>query len=173
MDEHKKTPEEIKHENRFINTSTIRREDQRVVMEEIRKQGHCPFCRENIDKYHKNPILKEGKFWILTDNQWPYEKIKHQMLAIYKTHVEHLKDIDPEAGSELFQMFAEACKERNIEGGGLAMRFGSSVHGNYGSSVLHIHAHLVEPDLQALGETEAWRFKFGQPKNYKKEKKGE
>jgi diadenosine tetraphosphate (Ap4A) HIT family hydrolase len=163
------TPEEkAKHENRFINTSTIRREDQRVVMEEIRKSGDCPFCMENLTKYHKNPILKEGKFWVLTDNQWPYEKIKHQMLAIYKTHVEHLKDVDPEAGKELFEMFAEFSRIRNIEGGGLAMRFGSSVHGNYGSSVLHIHAHLVEPDLEALGETEAWRFKFGQPKSYTK-----
>jgi diadenosine tetraphosphate (Ap4A) HIT family hydrolase len=169
--EHEKTPDEIKQENRFINTSTIRRDDQRVVMEEIRKSGDCPFCMENLAKYHKNPILKEGKYWVLTDNQWPYEKIRHQLLAIYKTHVEHLKDIDPQAGAELFEMFTQVCKDRNIDGGGLAMRFGSSVHGNYGSSVLHIHAHLVEPDLQALGESEAWRFKFGQPKNYKKAEK--
>lgn len=95
------------------------------------------------------------------------------MLAIYKTHVEHITEIDPEAGKELFEMFAQASKERNIEGGGVAMRFGSSIHGNYGSSVLHIHAHLVEPDLAALDETEAWRFKFGQPKNYRKGGKAE
>ncbi len=161
--------QQAKQKNRFINTKVIRREDQRQVMQEIEKAGHCPFCRENLAKYHKNPILKEGKYWLLTDNQWPYEKVKHQMLAIYKEHVEHLKDIHPDAGSELFQMFAEASRERNMEGGGLAMRFGSSVHGNFGSSVLHIHAHLVEPDLEKLEDTEAWRFKFGQPKNYRKE----
>lgn len=154
--------------NKFINMTAVRREDQKGVMEEIKKQGHCPFCRENLDKYHKNPILKEGKFWLLTENQWPYEKVKHQLLAIYKTHVEHIKDLDPEAGSELLQMFAEEAEKRNIEGGGVAIRFGKSEHGNYGSSVLHIHAHLVEPDLQKLEEAEAWRFKFGQPKNYKK-----
>lgn len=155
--------------NRFINTSSVRREDQREVMNEIEKQGHCPFCRENLDKYHKNPILKEGKYWVLTDNQWPYKKVKQQMLAIYKTHIENLKDIDPEAGKELFEMFAEKARERNIEGGGIAIRFGSSADGSYGSTVLHIHAHLIEPDLKALDETEAWRFKFGQPKNYKKD----
>ncbi len=152
--------------NRFINISTIRRADQRAVMEQIR-----PFCRENIEKYHKNPILKEGKFWILTDNQWPYEHIKHQMLAIHKTHVEHLSELDPEAGKELFEMFAEATKERGMTGGGVAMRFGSSEHGNYGSTVLHIHAHLIEPNLETLGPEEAWRFKFGQPKSYKKTEK--
>ncbi len=154
--------------NRFINISSIRREDQRAVMVEIQKQGHCPFCRENLEKYHKNPILKEGTFWLLTDNQWPYQKVKHQMLAIYKTHIENLTEIDPEAGKELFEMFAAAAKERNMSGGGVAMRFGSSEYGNYGSSVLHIHAHLIEPDLASLDETEAWKFKFGQPKNYKK-----
>ncbi len=154
--------------NRFINISSIRREDQRAVMEKIREEGHCPFCRENLAKYHKNPILKEGKFWLLTDNQWPYEKVKHQMLAIYKTHVEHISEIDPEAGKELVEMFAQAARERKISGGGMAMRFGSSEHGNYGSSVLHIHAHLIEPDLAALDQDEAWKFKFGQPKNYKK-----
>lgn len=157
--------------NRFINTNLVRREDQRVVMEEIRKQGHCPFCRENLEKYHTAPILKEGKFWVFTDNQWPYENIKHQLLAIYKTHVEHISEIDPEAGSELFSFFSEEAKKRNIAGGGIAIRFGSSEHGSYGSTVLHIHAHLIEPDLEALEETEAWRFKFGQPKNYKKKEK--
>ena len=158
----------MNEENKYINLSTVRREDQREIMEEIKKQGHCPFCRENLDKYHKKPILKEGKFWILTENQWPYEKIKHQLLAIYKTHVEHIKDLDPLAGAELLQMFGEETEKRNIPGGGVAIRFGKSPHGNYGSSVFHIHAHLVEPDLEKLEETEAWRFKFGEAKNYKK-----
>lgn len=149
--------------------SSVRREDQKKVMEEIKKEGHCPFCRENLEKYHKNPILKEGKFWILTENQWPYEKIKHQLLAIYKTHIEHIKEIDPQAGAELFEMFKEESEKRSIPGGGLAIRFGSNPEkGNYGSSVLHIHAHLVEPDLEKLEETEAWKFKFGEPENYKK-----
>src|SRR5581483_8398874 len=91
-----------------------------------------------------------------------------QLLAIYKTHIEHISEMAPEAGAELVEMFSEVTKERNIEGGGLAMRFGRSEDGNYGSSVLHIHAHLIEPDLEALADDESWKFKFGQPKNYKK-----
>jgi diadenosine tetraphosphate (Ap4A) HIT family hydrolase len=149
--------------------ATVRHEEQRRVMEEIKRHGHCPFCIENLDKYHKNPIIDEGKFWLLTENQWPYEKIKHQLLAIYKTHIEHLEEMDPESGKELLEMFSKQTKKRKIPGGGIAIRFGSDPeNGNYGSSVLHIHAHLIEPDLNALGESEAWKFKFGQPKNYKK-----
>ena len=137
------------------------------ALEEIKKQGHCPFCRENLEKYHKRPIIKEGKFWLLTENQWPYEKTKHQYLAIYKTHIEHIKELDPEAGKELIEMFTDEAGKRDMEGGGIAMRFGSSKHGNFGSSVLHLHAHLIEPDLEKFEENESWKFKFGQPKNYK------
>ncbi len=155
-------------QNRFVNVNAARTEEQLKVMEEIQEEGHCPFCAENLAKYHKASIIAEGKFWLLTENQWPYKKVKHQLLAIYKTHIEHISEMDPVAGSELFLLFGEEAKKRNIPGGGVAMRFGSSPFGSYGSSVLHIHAHLIEPDLEALDETEAWKFKFGQPKNYKK-----
>ncbi|MCC7357723.1 hypothetical protein IT408_04455 [Candidatus Uhrbacteria bacterium] len=160
-------------DNRFINLSSVRLDDQKQVMEKIRDEGHCPFCRENLETYHKNPILNEGKFWILTENQWPYEKTKHQLLAIYKTHVEHLNELDPDSGKELFEFFINESKKRNISGGGIALRFGLSEEGNYGSSVHHIHAHLIEPDLAVLGEHEAWKFKFGQSKNYHKDEKSE
>jgi diadenosine tetraphosphate (Ap4A) HIT family hydrolase len=159
----------MSEKNKFINLSSVRRDDQQAVMGKIEQEGHCPFCRENLDKYHKQPIIKEGKFWLLTENQWPYEKVKHQLLAIYQTHVEHLKDLDPKSGQELFELFAEEARKRNIPGGGIALRFGGNPDlGNYGSSVLHLHAHLIEPDLAALEDNEAWRFKFGQPKNYQK-----
>ena len=154
--------------NKFIQQSNIRREDQHKVMQEIEQAGHCPFCLENLDTYHKNPILKEGRFWLLTENQWPYEKIKHQLLAIYKTHIENITEMEAGAGEELLDLFKEETKKRHIVGGGVAIRFGKSEDGNYGSSVLHLHAHLIEPDLKALASDEAWKFKFGQPKNYTK-----
>jgi diadenosine tetraphosphate (Ap4A) HIT family hydrolase len=156
-------------ENRFIIKANLRRDDQKEIYAKIEDEKHCPFCTENLLKYHKKPIVKDGKYWVLTDNQWPYEKIKHQLLAVYKTHIEHLTEMDPEAGKELIEMFQAECKKRNIPGGGVAIRFGSNPEfGSYGNSVLHIHAHLIEPDLANLKENEAWKFKFGQPKNYKK-----
>jgi diadenosine tetraphosphate (Ap4A) HIT family hydrolase len=154
---------------KFIVMDNIRREDQKKVMDEIAEQKHCPFCPENLLKYHKKPIIKEGKYWVLTDNQWPYEKIKHQLLAIYRSHIEHISEMEPAAGAELIELFKDEAVKRNIPGGGIAIRFGSNPeHGSYGNSVLHIHAHLIEPDLEALAPDEAWRFKFGQPKNYRK-----
>ena len=154
--------------SRYINLVNIRRDDQKKVMEEIAANNHCPFCIENLNKYHKNPIIKDGKYWILTDNQWPYPNVKNQLLAIYKTHIEHISGMDPAAGSELIEMFKEETIKRNIPGGGIVIRFGSNPEkGNYGSTVLHIHAHLIEPDLEKLNESESFKVKLGQSKNYK------
>jgi diadenosine tetraphosphate (Ap4A) HIT family hydrolase len=154
---------------KFVQKENTRKEDQKNVYNKIEGEGHCPFCEENLLTYHKLPIIKTGKYWTLTNNQWPYDKIKNQLLAVYKTHIEHIQEMDPEAGKELIELFSEECKKRNIPGGGIAMRFGSNPElGTYGSSVLHLHAHLIEPDLGALKSDEAWKFKFGQPKNYKK-----
>lgn len=154
---------------KFIIMDNIRREDQKKVMDEIAEQKHCPFCPENLLKYHKKPIIKEGKYWIITDNQWPYEKVKHHILAIYKSHIEHIREMESDAGAELIELFKDEAKKRNLPGGGIAIRFGSNPeYGSYGNTVLHIHAHLIEPDLEALDPNESWKFKFGQPKNYKK-----
>ena len=154
---------------KYINPEHVRKDEQKIVMNEIAKQNHCPFCTDNLLKYHKKPILKKGKYWIITDNQWPYDKIKHQLLAIYKDHIEHLNDMNPKAGEELIRLFQEEIDKRKIPGGGLAMRFGGlNKDGSYGNTVFHLHAHLIEPDLKALGPNETWKFKFGQSKEYKK-----
>ena len=81
--------------SKYINLASVRSDDQKRVMEEIALNNHCPFCTENLTKYHKKPIIKEGKYWILTDNQWPYEKTKNQLLAINKRHIEHIKELEP------------------------------------------------------------------------------
>jgi diadenosine tetraphosphate (Ap4A) HIT family hydrolase len=150
--------------NKFIQKDNSRTEHQKVVMEQINEEGHCPFCRENLDKYHKKPIIALGEFWLLTDNQWPYENTKNQLLAIYKKHIEHITEMEAGAGDELIKLFSAEAKKRNIPGGALCMRFGSNPEkGNYGSTVLHLHAHLIEPDLENPSK-EKVKFKIGQPK---------
>ncbi len=153
-----------KKPKKFVEVSQSRLPEQLNVMKKIVEDGVCPFCPENLHNYHKEPILKEGKFWLLTKNQWPYENVKNQLLAIYKTHIEHISEMNPEAGKEIIELFQWGAKEFNMPGGAMAMRFGSNPeYGNYGSSVLHLHAHLIEADLQNK-DREPVRFKVGQPK---------
>ncbi len=151
----------------FVIIDSAREEEQKKVLEQIVADNVCPFCPENLKKYHKKPIIKDGKYWTLTFNQWPYENTKHHFLAIHKTHIEHINDLLPEASQELFELFQYASKENNMPGGAFLMRFGSNPeYGTYGNSVLHLHAHLIEPDLENQ-KGEAIRFKIGDPKNRK------
>src|SRR5471030_990620 len=105
----------------FVDIDNARVDEQRRVMQEIIDQGHCPFCPENLQKYHKQAFLKEGKYWLITKNQWPYENTKLHLLAIHKTHIEKLAEVEPEASAELFRLLGELETELKIPGGGLAI----------------------------------------------------
>ena len=132
---------------KFVDLDNARVDDQKSVMRTIINAEHCPFCLENLHKYHKQPILKEGKYWLLTTNQWPYQNTKIHLLLIYKTHVETLGELDPAAGVELLEFAQWAEKEYAIPGGGLAIRFGDT---NYSAgTVAHLHAQLLQPDIDA------------------------
>ncbi len=129
----------------LVDLDNSRVPDQRKEMEEILASGHCPFCPEHLGKHHPLPTLKEGKFWILTPNQWPYEHTKVHLLAIYRTHAEDLSDLDPNAGKELLELMQWSQNEFTIPGGGWVMRFGDTRYS--AGSVQHIHAQCVQPDI--------------------------
>ncbi len=145
----------------FVDLDNARYDDQRDVMKEIINQNHCPFCLENLRKYHKQPILQEGKYWVITPNQWPYDNTKIHLLAIYKQHATTLEELDPAAGAELISMFAEIVKKEKIKGGGIAMRFGDTEYS--AGTVNHIHAQFLVPDIEKE-DFASVRFKIGEKK---------
>lgn len=142
----------------FVDIDNSRLEEQRAVMREIISAGHCPFCLEHFQSYHKKPFLREGKHWFITPNQWPYDHVQHQLLVIHKEHLELLSQITPEAGAELAQLVGEVQEELQMPGGAICMRFGDT---NYSAgTVRHLHAQLIvpaidKPDFQPV------RFKIG------------
>lgn len=119
---------------------------QKAAMSDILDSGYCPFCPEHLAKHHRQPILKEGKYWLLTPNQWPYENTKVHLLAIYKSHAEDLSELEPESGKELLELMQWAQKEFDVPGGGWAMRFGDTDYS--AGSVQHIHAQFIQPDIE-------------------------
>ena len=114
------------------------------VISQILKDGVCPFCPESLAKYHKNPILKEGKFWLLTDNLYPYEGSKYHELLIHKAHITTFAEISKEAWNELNDFITSFTVEKKIPGGTFFMRFGDTRY--TGASVGHLHANFVSPD---------------------------
>lgn len=147
-----------KNKNNFINLNNAREDEQIEVMQKIADQAHCPFCSENLRLYHQQPILKEGQYWLLTKNQWPYNHTKHHLLFIYKNHATKLADLDDQAGAELFTMVKELEQELNFEGGGLALRFGDTDFS--AGTVNHLHVQLIVPDAMDK-DFEPVRVKLG------------
>jgi diadenosine tetraphosphate (Ap4A) HIT family hydrolase len=142
----------------LISVDHARSDQQRKVMEQIRDVAECPFCAENLKKYHKKKILRIGKYWVLTENQWPYEHTKLHLLAIARTHVETLNDLPKAAFADLLELFQWAEKKYTLEYGTLAMRFGDVTR--TGATVLHLHAHLIVADHDHPDFTSV-RFKVG------------
>ena len=143
-----------------VDLDNAREKDQIKVMKKIISAGDCPFCLDNLRKYHKRPILKETKHWLLTENQWPYPHTKLHLLAIYKEHAEKLVELKPEAGQELLELMQWAEKHYQVPGGGWCMRFGDT---NYSAgTVKHIHAQFLVPDIDAPDyDTKPVKVKIG------------
>ena len=134
---------------KFVDFDNARYDDQKAVMAKSEAAGVCPFCMENLGKFHESPIEWEGAHWVITKNGWPYENTKVHLLAILKVHQESVNNLSAAAASELFTALNWAIKTYNIPGGGLVVRFGDS---NYSAgSVQHLHAHIIQPDIFAPG----------------------
>ena len=145
----------------FVDIANAREDDQRQVMADIIAADECPFCLDNLRTYHKQPILKETTFWLVTTNQWPYPHTKYHFLLIYKQHAEKLSDLDPAAGTELLENLQWLENTYKLVGGGWVMRFGDS---NYSAgSVAHIHVQMVVPDREST-DYQPTKIKIGKDK---------
>lgn len=144
--------------NQHIDLDNTRVDEQYQVMKEILAAGHCPFCLENLTKYHRQPIIKETKHWLLTANQWPYQNVKHHLLVILKTHKEQLTELTAEEGAELIELLGFAQEYCHAPGGGFAMRFGDTDYS--AGTVAHLHAQFIVPNIGAP-DFKPTRFKIG------------
>ena len=119
-----------------------RNKEYKKVLEAIHAGGFCPFCEKNLMIHHKKKIHFKTKYWIVTENSWPYKATKYHFLIIYRPkHLCHIKDLSKEAILDKFSVEKKLCQKYKITGGTMMMRFGSS-H-DTGASVEHLHFHLV------------------------------
>jgi diadenosine tetraphosphate (Ap4A) HIT family hydrolase len=116
------------------------------VIEQIQKDNVCPFCPDQLAKYHKKPILREGSFWTVTTNMYPYPNTKHHFLMILKAHKADSKDLSPEEWTELHDHINWLVTSYNIPGGTFFMRCGDT--SLTGATVTHLHSHFVSADFE-------------------------
>lgn len=110
-------------------------------MQDLAARGVCAFCREHFEANHREPLLYENDYWLLTKNDYPYEGAVTQLLLIHKTHIERPEEIKPEGWVALGEAIKTATSRFSFPGGSFLMRFGNSDY--CGSTVSHLHAHLI------------------------------
>lgn len=136
-----------------------RTKEQQELMKKIEADGVCSFCYAHFKKYHPEPVIKENDSWLLTTNMSPYEGTKYHFFFVYKPdHKINISDMSREESADLFELVSWVTTEHNIEAGSFFMRFG--IGGYNGSSVEHLHAHLIVGEKQSE-DTEALRVKLG------------
>jgi galactose-1-phosphate uridylyltransferase len=150
-----------------LNFSHVHDRKQELLMRKIKKDGVCPFCKENFEKYHPKPILKKGRWWIVTENMAPYKGTKKHLIFVYLSkHATKIEEINTDAGKELIKLLSWVIKKYKIKGCGLFMRSGDT--NRTGSSVEHLHAQLVAGNSTYKNKnSSSLKIKLG----YKKEKK--
>ncbi len=129
------------HKSEYMNIENARVPLQVTNMNRIAEDGVCPFCPEHLKKYHVPPIVREGEYWLVTPNMYPYENTKHHYLFITKSHITNSKELSPEAWNELQNLTKWLIETYSIESGTLLMRSGDM--SKTGATVLHLHVQFV------------------------------
>lgn len=134
---------------KLVILGAARNENQKKLMEQIEKDGVCPFCPKYFAKYHPKPILRETKSWFVTENMNPYEGTHLHLLLVPKKHVTFPHELSQAAKLDLFQAIEWCTKEFKLPTGSILLRFGNPELN--GSSVKHIHAHIIVGNTKSNG----------------------
>jgi ATP adenylyltransferase len=136
---------ESEYERPLLRFENARTEEQISVMKKAEREGICPFCREYIERFHPKPIIREERYWLVTENMSPYKGTKFHFLFIYTPgHVESVSEISAEAFTELYYLLTRIRNDYWIKGGTFILRFGDNKYN--GGSVSHLHAQLIVGD---------------------------
>lgn len=120
--------------------------DQVDKMRSIEGRGICFMCNEHVQEFYdeSGDLLHAGEFVNLVRNQFPYEQAALHYLLIPKRHVTTLAELDIPEFQEMLEIAQAVEQNENLQGGGLAMRFGNPEL--TGATVSHLHMHLLVAD---------------------------
>ena len=123
------------------NSTVAERKDYTQTLTAIKAGGFCPFCEENLFKHHRRPIICKSKYWLVTENAWPYEGSRFHFLFIARTHIEATEEMPSAMWVDLHKLYKKLIGENNIKGATLMIRSGNTKI--TGATVNHLHAQLI------------------------------
>ncbi len=142
----------MKKNTKIVDKRFAKKKEYLKTLETIETEGKRPFCPDNF-KYHKKAILKEINGWFITENNYPYKNAKYHFIIIGKKHKEYFSELTIQDLSAVKKLVDWTTKKFNIKGGALTIRFGDTKL--TGSTVCHLHFHLISPKIKkdGLGKT--------------------
>ncbi len=144
--------------------AAARKPEQLKQMQWLQENQVCVFCKEHFDEHHTAPVELESDHWVVTQNDYPYTGLRVHLLLVPRVHVTDISELPQVAGAELFQIYGALKKRYQLEGPVLVIRTGDMRRN--GGSIAHLHAHLVEGDIDAA-EHEPVRLKVSSvPKDW-------
>jgi diadenosine tetraphosphate (Ap4A) HIT family hydrolase len=123
------------------NALVVKRSDYTQTLDAIIAGGFCPFCEKHLFKHHRRPVIYKSKYWLVTENSWPYKGSRFHFLFITRTHIETTESMSPAMWADLQKLYRKLVRANGIEGATLMIRSGDTKF--TGASVNHLHAHLV------------------------------
>ncbi|HUY62725.1 MAG TPA: HIT family protein [Candidatus Paceibacterota bacterium] len=127
-----------------VNMRHVRTEEQRALYERIAAAGICSFCVDfcqgNVPTYHPKPVLRETKYWSLTECFPKYDGARAHFLLVYKEHVSG-PPLPPEAWADLGKLTEWVLNAYGLRGASLLVRMGDTDY--TGGSITHFHAQLI------------------------------
>ncbi len=98
-----------------------------------------------------NKTIFRNKYWRIQKNAVAGKRGCKVMLMITPlNHWRHITDIPPDAWEPFGEMLTWACKEFDIPGGALFLRFGPMDHNT--GTMPHLHWNIWVPDKSARGK---------------------
>jgi ATP adenylyltransferase len=136
-------------------------EAQKAKMEKLIAEGICAFCDEHFEDFHDNPVEFRTEHWIVSKNDYPYERTTLHLLLVSRKHVMAFGELSPEARADFMEAIAEIEKRWKLPSYAVGIRVGEPERN--GGSVEHLHAHVIVGDTDDPAH-EPVRFKMSSQK---------
>jgi len=127
----------------LYNFEAARSEEQRQDMIDLDNRGICIFCPEHIQD-DGSEIFFDTDYWIVKENKYPYKDTKAHLVLVPKEHVATISQLSKEAMEEFLSVVSQCETKFKLSSYAVGIRSGDMRFN--GSSIEHLHAHIVSGD---------------------------
>ncbi len=130
----------------FMKKAKVRHDNARYPeqlerMRRLEREVGCFFCHGNYLKVGAAPAIKNGKYWFVKKNDYPYEGAVCHYLIASKVHLNKITQITPKAWVELLKTISWLEKYLKVKGASLFARSGDMSY--TGATLDHLHFHIL------------------------------